>query len=175
MWGRCSILKKLYECIGRAELFIAKSSLAILTALVFLAAIARTLRNPIGWGVDTATFLFAWCVFLSGDIALRNNKLVSIDLVVSKFPKKLQFYIKLLNHLIIITFLVALIGFGFWLSYTTRFRTFQGIPGFSYTWVTLSVPVGSVLMLTTMILKIKFLIKGGIEYVEEKGNSKEFL
>jgi TRAP-type C4-dicarboxylate transport system permease small subunit len=34
-------------------------------------------------------------------------------------------------------------------------RTFQGIPGFSYTWVTLSVPFGCALMLITAILKIK--------------------
>lgn len=51
--------------------------------------------------------------------------------------------------------LVALIGFGVWLSYTTRFRSFQGIPWFSYTRVTLSVPVGGLLMLITTTLKIR--------------------
>jgi TRAP-type C4-dicarboxylate transport system permease small subunit len=48
-----------------------------------------------------------------------------------------------------------MIGYGLWLSYTTRLRTFQGIPGFSYTWVTLSVPIGCALMLITATLKLK--------------------
>ena len=48
-----------------------------------------------------------------------------------------------------------MIGYGLPLSYTTRFRAFQGIPGFSYSWVTLSVPIGCALMLITAILKIK--------------------
>jgi TRAP-type C4-dicarboxylate transport system permease small subunit len=60
-----------------------------------------------------------------------------------------------MNYVIIIVFLVGMIGYGLWLSYTTRLRTFQGIPGFSYTWVTLSVPIGCALMLITAILKVK--------------------
>ena len=61
----------------------------------------------------------------------------------------------MVNLFIILIFLMSLIGFGVWLSYTTRFRTFQGIPGFSYTWVTLSVPVGGALMVITTVLKIR--------------------
>ena len=57
--------------------------------------------------------------------------------------------------IIIVIFLVGMIGYGLPLSYTTRFRAFQGIPGFSYSWVTLSVPIGCALMLITAILKIK--------------------
>ena len=167
-------MMKLYEYIGKVEMFIAKFTLAILTALVFLSAVARTLHHPIGWAVDMATFLFAWCVFLSGDVAIRNDKMVSIDLLMSRLPKKVQFYVKIFNQIIIIIFLAALIGFGFWLSYTTRLRTFQGIPGFSYTWVTLSVPVGCALMLTTTVLKVRDQIKGGYNNLQNTGG-KEFL
>jgi TRAP-type C4-dicarboxylate transport system permease small subunit len=168
-------MKNLYDRIGIAELFIAKGSLAILTLLIFISALARTLHYPIVWAVDVATFLFAWCVFLSGDIAIRRDKLVSIDIITTKLPKQGQFYLRLFNQLLIILFLAALIGFGFWLSYTTRLRTFQGIPGFSYTWVTLSVPVGCLLMLTTTILKVKELIQNGPRYIPTTTTSKEFL
>lgn len=168
-------MMKLYEAIGKAEVFIAKGSLAILTALVFVSAVARTVRHPLVWTVDAATFLFAWCVFLSADIAIRNDKLVSIDMVVKKLPKKIQFYLKLFNQIVIMVFLAALIGFGFWLSYTTRLRTFQGIPGFSYTWVTLSVPVGCILMLATTILKVKEQLSRGYNEINTSGGSKELL
>ncbi len=154
-------MMRIYEKIGEAEIFIAKAALAILTAFVFISAVTRTLHVPQPWTVDAATFLFAWCVFLGGDAAIRRDKLVTIDLLVSRLPSRAQYYIRLINQAIIIVFLAALVGFGFWLSYTTRMRTFQGIPGFSYTWVTLAVPIGSMLMLATTILKVKEQIARG--------------
>ncbi len=167
-------MMQIYERIGKAEIFIAKAALAILTVFVFISAVARTVHYPVAWAVDAATFLFAWCVFLSGDAAMRKDKLVTIDIVTSRLPPKAQYYIRLVNQIIIIVFLAALVGFGFWLSYTTRLRTFQGIPGFSYTWVTLSVPIGSLLMLVTTILKVKEQIARG--YGDLKAiETKEFI
>lgn len=147
-------MKKLYEYICRAEVFVAKYTLVAIALLIFGAAMARFFRHPIPWAMDASTFLFGWCVFLSGDAALRHDKLVCIDAVVKLLPKKLQYYIKLFNYIVIALFLLALIGYGSYLSYTTRYRTFQGIPGFSYSWVTISVPIGSLLMLVTTIRKI---------------------
>jgi TRAP-type C4-dicarboxylate transport system permease small subunit len=73
---------------------------------------------------------------------------------------------------------MGMIVYGSWLSYTTRLRTFQGIPGFSYTWVTLSVPLGCTLMLITAILKIKTYLRaistgGSIE--KQEGVSGEVI
>lgn len=124
---------------------------------------ARSLHHPVIWAVDAATFLFAWCVFLSADIAMRNDKLVSIDVLTSRLPEKARFYLKLFNYIIIILFLAFLIWYGLSLCYTSRFVAFQGIPGFSYTWVALSVPVGSALMLITAVLKIRDHLMAGYE------------
>lgn len=148
-------MKRIYENICKAEDFITKTSLIIIAILIFVAAIARCIRHPLIWAVDVSTFLFAWVVFISGDIAMRNDKLVSIDLVTKLMPEKAQKIFKTINQLIIMLFLAALIVYGLWLSYTTRFRTFPGLTTLSYTWVTLSVPVGSALMLITSIRKIK--------------------
>lgn len=148
-------MRKLHEEIGKIEKWAAMGLLVLLSLLVFVSAVARTLHQPVAWGIDLATFLFAWCVFLSGDIALRKDMLVRIDFFVNKLPKQAQTIVYLFNQAVIIVFLAALIGYGFWLSYTTWDRTFQGIPGFSYTWVTLSVPVGALLMLFTTVLKVK--------------------
>ena len=148
-------MKKLYGYVCLGELFIVKVAFVSLVLLVFIAAFTRYIGYPINWSVDMAQCLFAWCTFLAADIALRNNKLMRVDFFVSRLPERHQSNIELLNLLIILVFLLALIGFGTWLSYTTRFRTFQGIPGFSYTWVTLSVPVGSLLMSITTALNIR--------------------
>lgn len=146
---------RIYETIGKIEMAIAATGLALLTALVFYSAVARTLRHPAAWAVDAATFLFAWCVFLGADLALRHDQLFRITLLVDRLPPKAKNALHVINYVIILVFLAAMTVYGFWLSYTTRYRTFQGIPGFSYTWVTLSVPVGCLLMLVTTALKLK--------------------
>jgi TRAP-type C4-dicarboxylate transport system permease small subunit len=148
-------MKKLYEVICKCETFIIKVFLIFMVGLVFIAASTRYVGYPINWSVDMAVCLFAWCTFLGGDVAMRNNKLMNVDFLIRKLPEKSRNLIEILNLFIILIFLAALIGYGIWLSYTTRFRTFQGIPGFSYTWVTLSVPVAGILMVITTILKIR--------------------
>jgi len=148
-------MKKLYEYICKGETFVIKVFLVFMVGLVFIAASTRYLGYPINWSVDMAVCLFAWCTFLGGDVAMRNNKLMNVDFLISKLSGKNKNFIEILSLFIILIFLAALIGFGAKLSYTTRFRAFQGIPWFSYTWVTLSVPVGSVLMMITTILKIR--------------------
>lgn len=165
-------MKKFYETICKVELFAAKLSLALITILIFAAAIARCLRHPIIWAVDASTFLFAWCVFLGGDIALRNDRLFCIVLLTEKLPQKVQLYLKVINYIIIGLFLGGMIWYGSILSYTTRLRTFQGIPGFSYSWVTISVPIGCLLMLMTVIGKIRelcIMIKEGKTLQKQEG------
>jgi hypothetical protein len=46
-----------------------------------------------------------------------------------------------------------------YLSYVTRARAFQGIPTFSYTWITLSVPVGGSLCMINCVRMIRGFIK----------------
>ncbi len=170
------MMMKIYEYIGKVELIIAKYALAVLTALVFVSAVARTLRYPLAWAVDGATFLFAWCVFLGADIAMRQDKLVCIDLFVIRLPKRVQYYIKLINHGIIAAFLTAMVIYGTMLSFTTYMRTFQGIPWISYTWVTITVPLGCLLMLMTTILKVRDQIKQGSNYLPQyTSDNKDFL
>ena len=41
------------------------------------------------------------------------------------------------------------------MSYVSRARSFQGIPEVSYSWVTMSLPVGGGLLLITTLLKLR--------------------
>ena len=93
---------KFYEYIGKIERIIIRYSIVIMVLFVFVQAMTRRFGRPISWAIDISTFLFAWVVFLGGDAALRTDKLVNIDLVVSKFSKKAQTNIKIINNFIII-------------------------------------------------------------------------
>ena len=152
-------MKKIYEFICKKEMLAAQCALGLLSLLVFAAAVGRFLYHPMNWAMDAATFLFAWAVFLGADAAMRLDRLFCIEVITGNLPQKAQLYLKCINYTIIILFLIGMIGYGSWLSYTTRLRSFQGIPGFSYTWVTLSVPFGCALMLITSILKIKTFLR----------------
>lgn len=152
-------IRKLYDYICRAEELISGVFLIAIMIIIFAAGVGRTVGYPIRWGMDMATFLFAWTAFFSADVALRKNRHVNVKALVSRLPERVQYYIGLLNYVIISVFLVFLIRYGITLAYSTRFRTFQGIPGFSYMWVTFSVPLGSLLLLISTILKIKELIE----------------
>ncbi len=158
---------KIYEYLCKAETFIARTTLFAMTILVFSAGVARLLKHPINWAVDVSTCLFAWTCFLSADVAWREGKLMNVDVLIRLFPEKVKRFFRFFNYFILIIFLIYLIVFGIWLSYTTRVRTFQGIPNFSYTWVTLSVPVGSLMLLLTTIIKIKDDIKQKEEIIEK--------
>ncbi len=152
-------MKKIYEYICKGEIFLIKIFLVFIVGLVFVAAVTRYLGYPINWSVDMAVCLFAWCTFLGGDVAMRSNKLMNVEFLIRKLPDKYRNSIELINLIIILIFLLAFIVYGINLSYTTRFRQFQGIPGFSYTWVTISVPIAGTLMVITTINKIRAILQ----------------
>lgn len=151
-------MKKLYTYICRAEVFIAALCFSVSCFLIFFAAIARTLDHPINWSQDMSLFLFAWSVFLSADAALRADRLVNVDLLVNRLPAATRKFLAIASYVIIFIFLAAMVYYGIKLSIFSRRRVFQGIPGFSYTWVILSVPVGSFLQMITVTLKLKGLL-----------------
>jgi len=151
-------MKKLYEIVGKAEVTISAFCFATSCLLIFLAAIARTMKHPINWSQDLSLFLFTWSVFLSADVTLRADRLVNIDLLINRFSARARKNILIANFVVILAFLTALFFYGIKLSLFSRRRVFQGIPGFSYSWVTLSVVVGSLLLGVTVFLKLKALI-----------------
>jgi TRAP-type C4-dicarboxylate transport system permease small subunit len=153
-------MKKLYELVGKVETVVAATCFSLSCLMIFSAAVARTLNHPINWSQDMSLFLFAWSVFISADVGLRADRLVNVDLLVKVFPHKHQKVIALINYAIILVFLAAMVFFGIKLSIFSWRRVFQGMPGFSYGWVTLSAPVGSFLIGTTVVLKMKALLTG---------------
>ncbi|MCX5905930.1 MAG: TRAP transporter small permease subunit [Deltaproteobacteria bacterium] len=156
-------MKKLYEYICIGEAFIARFFLITMVILIFGAGLARMAAYPINWAIDIATCLFAWACFFCADIAWRRNKLMSVEVLTNSLSERGRKFCRMLNYLILTGFLLYLIGAGLWLSYISRARSFQGIPEFSYSWVTMSVPVGASLLLITTVRKFKEDIKGATE------------
>ncbi len=148
-------MSKKWELFYRIEEYTAAFLLLGATLVIFFAAVFRSFDHPLNWSLDIALFLFAWSVFLSADVALRKGNLVNVDFLVARFPPPVQKTIGVAVYLVIVVFLATLVGFGVYLSYVTRARAFQGIPQFSYTWVTLSVPVAGTLQIINCVRIIR--------------------
>jgi TRAP-type C4-dicarboxylate transport system permease small subunit len=153
-------MKRAYDLFCRAEVLIAGSFLVLMVLLIFTGGIARMLRMPQNWTTEAATCLFAWACFLCADIAWRRNSLMAIEVVTDRLAPDLQTLLRFVNYALIAAFLAYLIYMGFRLTWVSRFRTFQGIPGVSYSWVTASLPVGAVLLLLTTLSKVRAELRG---------------
>jgi TRAP-type C4-dicarboxylate transport system permease small subunit len=153
-------MQKLYERVCAAEALIAAVFLVLMVALIFLGGVMRMLGAPINWSSDAATCLFAWACFLSADIAWRNNSLMSIEVVTSRLAPHAQSVFRMVNYALIATFLLYLMVMGVYLSWISRARSFQGIPEISYSWVTMSLPVGALLLLITTVRKVRGELRG---------------
>lgn len=146
---------RVFAFLIRLEAVVAAVLLILMVGLIFLGGVARMMQTPLNWTIDLATCFFAWACFLCADIAWRADAMMSVDLAVKRLPERAGRLIGYANHLLICAFLVYLIYSGIVLAYVSRARSFQGIPEISYSWVTMSLPVGALLLLITTILKLR--------------------
>ena len=152
-------MKDIIALLRKIELYTAGLLFMSATFIMFISVFFRLARRPLFWSLDIVLFLAAWSIFLAADCALQRDKLVRVDIFVGLLPEKGQKLMQLLCYAIILVFLIICVWYGSQLTWTTRRRAFQGIPGFSFSWVTLAAPVGFALMSCTVTGKIKELIK----------------
>lgn len=153
-------MKKIHSFVGKAEMYLAIATLIGATMTIFFSALFRTFDYPLNWSLDLCLFLFAWCVFLSADVALRKELLVCFDLITRMCGPRTNRKLAIVTYVILMAFLMLFVYYGILLCWKTRKRPFQGIPSISYMWLTLSAPVGGFLMLVTTIRKIRNLVLG---------------
>ncbi len=149
------MLRTFYDQLCKAETVLAAAFLILMVALIFIGGVTRMWGMPLVWTTDFATCFFAWACFLCADVAWRNDNLISIRLAADRLPQQARTIVAYINYALIVIFLIYLIWTGLKLSYVSSARSFQGIPEISYSWVTMSLPVGAALLLITTILKFR--------------------
>jgi TRAP-type C4-dicarboxylate transport system permease small subunit len=126
---------------------------AVITFLVFFSAVTRSFDQPLNWAQDICLLLFAWVVFLGADLALRKTDFVRVEMLIMHFSAKTQKFLYYFMYIIALVFLLILVRYGIPLSIENSKRLFQTL-GISYSWATISAPVGSVLLGITIIRKL---------------------
>ena len=115
---------------------------------MFVAAVSRALGSPVLWAIDIAMMLFIWCAFLGADAALRARQHIIIDIVVRMFPQRVQRGLLITHWTVIVAFLLTLVVLGTQLTFLNWQRP-MGDTDISYAYVTVAVPIGSLLMAIT--------------------------
>ncbi len=146
-------MKKLYKAFCCVEEYICGGVLCTIVALSFLTALARCIGRPISWTVEMCQFLLSWLAFLGADLAMRQGSVLGVDMLTRRLPKKTQAAIKIFTHTLILALLVMFVYYGFKLCKSNYKRSFKTL-GLSYSYATASLPVASILMITTIVKEI---------------------
>ena len=140
------------------EIKISQILLALIIILVFISAATRWLGIPIVWSNDIAQLLFVWVSFLGGDLALRKDEHIGVDIITRKLPERANNILKVIIYTLLIVFLMVIIFYGVRLSIDAYKRMFNSTE-ISFSWAVMSAPIGSALMITTLIKKIRHSLK----------------
>lgn len=131
--------------IVQAEFAVGAGLLSVIVVLVFVASLARFAGHPIIWSVDLAQLLFIWLCFIGAVRAMRERAHLGVDLIVRRFSHRNRLIIETVLAAVFIVFLGVLAKVGYDLTILNKERQF-GDSGLSYAYVTISVPVGCVLL-----------------------------
>jgi TRAP-type C4-dicarboxylate transport system permease small subunit len=136
--------------ISQIEVAICVILLAIITTLVFVAAVMRFFGHPLPWSVDLAQLLFIWACFLGADKAMRDKTHLGMEIPIKYLPYKYRFATEVFCTLTMLAFLAVMIVKGIDLTILNKERLF-GDSNLSYAWVTGAVPVGCFLLSLSLI------------------------
>jgi len=160
-------LAAVYNGFCKIEETIVAVFVAAITFLVFTSAVARFLGHTLNWAPDTSLLLLSWVIFLGADAALRRADFIQVDILLLRLPLKVQKFLYYFYYAIIVTFLMMLVRYGIPLALENTKRNFQGME-ISYSWATISVPIGGFLMVITILLKLNKKWKGNSIKTEGK-------
>jgi TRAP-type transport system small permease protein len=128
--------------------------LGIISVAVFLGVFFRyLLRDPLIWSEELSLICFAWLIFIGAAICSRQKKHMSIDTFTSLLPSKAIPILDRWTRYLMMLITGILIYFGFRhaiYAYPTQTTAL----GLSWTYVFLSVPVGSCLILIHLLHEI---------------------
>lgn len=146
-------MKKFYRGFCWLEETLCCIGFLVMIGLVFLSAVARTAGSPLAWSIDVSQLLLCWTTLIGADIAFRHKKILGLDLFTQLLPEKVQKALVIILDLVILVALFIFIKYGITLSISSWKRSFQTLK-LSYSYVTMALPVMSVLMSVSVVIDI---------------------
>lgn len=147
------LLKTIYRGFCTVEETLCNIGFIAMIGLVFISAIARNIGRPLAWSIDVAQLMLCWTTLIGADVAFRHGKFMGLDILTAKFPERVQTALKIIMDVLILVALVIFVIFGTKLSIDSWQRSFQTLK-ISYSFVTIALPVMSLVMIISVCLDI---------------------
>lgn len=108
--GKVSLFAKWFASIG----------LLIMTAIIALQVFARYILNASpAWAEQAALLLMIWYVFIAAAAGVREGFHIRIAVFVNSLPQKVQHYVVIFAHIVVIAFGMSMAYFGVELTQAT--------------------------------------------------------
>lgn len=147
--------------------------MAVMTALVFANVVTRYLFGAsIAWSEEISRFLMITIAFLGAGLALRQGRLIAVELFQDLLPPRLIRAVRIAVAAVILAFLAAIAALGIqyvrfnWTQITPVLQISAGIPY-------LAVPVGAVLMALHLLLGFRGFVERRWDAEPESGDDAE--
>jgi TRAP-type C4-dicarboxylate transport system permease small subunit len=108
----------------------------------------------LSWTNELSQYLLIWMSMLGASVVTKRGVHVSITFILNKLRKKYQYWVTIVNIIVVMIFLGYVIIYGFKLT-ISQIGQLSPMMGISMGLVYLSVPVGSLIMIIHFIAKLK--------------------
>lgn len=125
--------------------------MAFMTVIIFWQVFARYVAgSSLSWSEELSRFLMIFMVLVGSSLALRDRKLIAVEIAQEVLKGKVKSFLIIITHLVSIVFYIILIVYG--LRVAEKFGD-QIAPGthISMYFIYLSLPIGGVLLLLNSI------------------------
>ncbi len=121
------------------SMFLVLSIAVIVFASVFFRYV---LNDSLSWSEELAKYAMLWLVFLGAPIALRLGVHPNIEIIISKFPKKITQSVLTLMHLAVFVFCAFLAVKSHEFAWNGRTQVAIAVGDISMYWFFVSIPLG---------------------------------
>lgn len=154
------MLSKLYRGIQNGILILTTIILAFMIAIIFLQVITRyVFFYSLPWSEELSRYLFVWMIFLGGNLAVRDNLQIRIDVLDHYVHGNGKKILRIFQHLC--SFIIAMILiYSSFKMVKNGFRQTSPAMQIPMALVYLGIPVGTAFTCIEFLCKIVMIIKG---------------
>lgn len=155
-------INKVFYLIHQGLVQLAKSMMIAMTLIVFVQVVCRYVFNfSIRWSEEVPLILMVWFGFISMAIGVKKRLHISIELFYNMFPEALQKVILKVVDLLVMSFGICMVVFGYKLAMFTMTSTLPATK-LPTGWLYMAIPVAGLLISYDSLMDLL-----GIDKIEE--------
>lgn len=142
-----------WKFYDRLEWVIGLAALSATVITVLIAAIGRSAGSPVTSAPQLALLFLIWTVMFGADLAMKSGAHIRVSALPDLAPVGVQKVISTIHAVLMLAFL-GFVAFHGWELSMSNWARELGASGLSYGYVTLAVPIGSLLLALSFVRRL---------------------